>query len=200
MQSYKVVVLGDGTVGKTSISLRFVRDTFNHEHIQTIGAAYMTQTIVLGGSATKLEIWDTAGQEIYHNIVPLYYRNARAALIVYDVTNRGSFGKASFWLNKIKEEVLGPLVLILVGNKIDLTTSRRVTTEEGEALAQSFGIPFMEVSAKASTNVTELFVKVAQLLKAGPVGSAAVTRGTVKAGDSSVTRNKTCCGYLYLVL
>jgi small GTP-binding protein len=174
--------------------LRFVRDTFSPEQTQTLGAAYMVQTVILGSSIIKLEIWDTAGQEQYHGIVPLYYRNAKAALVVYDVTSRASFEQANFWIKNITEEVrTGPIVMILVGNKTDLITSRCITAEEGEALAKKLNILFMETSAKTNTNVSELFIKLAQNLKNSPAPVQKSDLVSPMSGAQS-SEEKKCCG------
>ncbi|XP_055354372.1 uncharacterized protein LOC129600018 [Paramacrobiotus metropolitanus] len=161
--AYKVVVIGDMGVGKTCIAIRFVTDEFTTQE-PTVGAAYLTQSVLIGRLPVKLQIWDTAGQERFNGIVSLYYRSARAAIIVYDITDRKSFDKAKDWVQKVQEEVHEGIVMTLVGNKADLEELRVIRKEEGQALAESFGIGFLETSAKSGEGVPELFVDTARRL------------------------------------
>ncbi|VUZ51507.1 unnamed protein product [Hymenolepis diminuta] len=122
--SYKLVLLGESAVGKSSIALRFVKSQFQEFQEATIGAAYLTQSIVVGDPqvTVKFEIWDTAGQERYHSLAPMYYRGAHAAIVVYDITNRQTFDRATKWVDELREKAPGVKVIALAGNKSDRQT------------------------------------------------------------------------------
>lgn len=102
MLSAKMAVLGEQFVGKSSLAIRWVRDSFSENTEGTIGAAFLTKTVTSGAQQVKLQIWDTAGQERYRSLTPMYYRNAQAAIVVYDVTNHGSFDRAAEWIKELK--------------------------------------------------------------------------------------------------
>lgn len=144
---FKVVFLGETSVGKSSICLRLTCDRFNNYSESTIGASFMTYNV----NNTFLEIWDTAGQERYRSLTPMYYRGAQACIMVYDITNRDSFQKIRDWMASIYKNNEDPLVLIL-GNKTD-SQNREVTTEEGSEYAKMIGALFYETSAKTGDNI-----------------------------------------------
>ncbi|XP_043318015.1 ras-related protein Rab-17 isoform X2 [Cervus canadensis] len=161
---FKLVLLGSGSVGKSSLALRYVKNDFK-SILPTVGCAFFTKVVDLGASSLKFEIWDTAGQEKYHSVCRLYFRGANAALLVYDVTRKDSFCKAQQWLKDLEEEFhSGEVVVMLVGNKTDLEEEREVTLEEGKEFAESKGLLFMETSAKLNYQVTEVFSAVAREL------------------------------------
>uniref|UniRef100_A0A8D0ZC25 Ras-related protein Rab-17 n=1 Tax=Sus scrofa TaxID=9823 RepID=A0A8D0ZC25_PIG len=161
---FKLVLLGSGSVGKSSLAFRYVKNDFK-SILPTVGCAFFTKVVDLGAASLKLEIWDTAGQEKYHSVCHLYFRGANAALVVYDVTRKDSFLKAQQWLKDLEEEFrLGDVVVMLVGNKLDLGKEREVAFEEGKEFAESKGLLFMETSAKLNHQVTEAFGAIAQEL------------------------------------
>eukprot|EP00743_Colponemidia_sp_Colp-15_P001940 GILK01002112.1.p1 GENE.GILK01002112.1~~GILK01002112.1.p1 ORF type:complete len:222 (+),score=30.88 GILK01002112.1:64-666(+) len=162
--NYKLVLLGDSAVGKSSIVARFVRGEFSDFQESTIGAAFMTQTVVVNEFTVKFEIWDTAGQERYHSLAPMYYRGAAAAIVVYDITNADSFEKAKNWVKELQRSVNPNVVIALAGNKADLSSNRRVRVEDAQSYCDENGIFFMETSAKTAANVNELFVMIARKL------------------------------------
>lgn len=180
MLQFKLVLLGDSSVGKSSIVYRFVKDSFDDFRESTIGAAFLSQTIKIrdkdvpnGESDTviKFEIWDTAGQERYKSLAPMYYRNANAALVVYDVTQQDSLSKAQNWVNELKNKVGDEdLVICLVGNKIDLCdddsegNKRAVDTEEARGYANEQSLLFYEVSAKTGQGVQQIFQSIGEKL------------------------------------
>ncbi|KAJ2142797.1 Vacuolar protein sorting-associated protein 21 [Coemansia sp. RSA 564] len=170
----KVVLLGEAAVGKSSLVLRFVNDDFVENKEPTIGAAFMTQKVRLEDSVLKLDIWDTAGQERFHSLAPMYYRNADAAVVVYDVTRASSLDKAKSWIKELQRHASPNIVIALVGNKLDLVDSeeeadetelgRQVQTETARAYAQEMNLLFIETSAKTGTGVVETFTEIAKKL------------------------------------
>lgn len=168
MLLFKLVILGETAVGKSSIALRFARDKFLDFQESTIGAAFLTQSVIVDGETIKFEIWDTAGQERYHSLAPMYYRGAKAAIVVYNITSLQSFEKAKAWISELKQSAHGEVVVALAGNKVDIETGREVETELASEYAVENGLIFMETSAKTNYNIAELFVAVAEKLPRMP--------------------------------
>ena len=160
----KIVLLGDVSVGKTSIASRYCKNSFNEHHINTIGGAYQQQKVVLGnGSMVKLHIWDTSGQERFRAMTNLYYRDAQVAILTYDITNESSFSSIDFWIQELKYKVENDnMILCLVGNKCDVNSNeRKVTSQKGKNFAQDNNMIFFETSAKTGEGVKDLFVTIA---------------------------------------
>ncbi|XP_006893578.1 PREDICTED: ras-related protein Rab-17 [Elephantulus edwardii] len=161
---FKLVLLGSGSVGKSSLAFRYIRNEFR-SILPTVGCAFFTKVVHVGTASLKFEIWDTAGQEKYHSVCHLYFRGAHAALLVYDISSKESFLRAQQWLRDLESEILpGDVVVMLVGNKTDLDEERQVTVQEGKEFADSKGLLFTEASAKLNHQVTEAFQAVAQEL------------------------------------
>ena len=153
----KLVLLGDSRVGKSSVVIRFVKNEFDQYKFPTIGATFLTQSVNVGEYLVKFEIWDTAGQEKYRSLAPLYYRGASAALVVYDITNRESFDNAQKWIKEVQDQEGTHVVIGIAGNKVDLSSNRQVQTNEGQDFANKQGFIFFETSAKNNTNIIEMF-------------------------------------------
>ncbi|KAF5101910.1 hypothetical protein D0Z00_000565 [Geotrichum galactomycetum] len=208
--SVKLVLLGEAAVGKSSLVLRFVSNEFQENKEPTIGAAFLTQKCPLPPSANgssrsvvKFEIWDTAGQERFASLAPMYYRNAQAAVVVYDIFKPGSFVKARNWVNELKAQK-SDIIIALVGNKLDLLDEaadaegddddedddedgssklvRKVETREGQELADSEGLLFFETSAKSGLNVREVFMAIAAKI---PDSAAAAANKRVVGGGAA---------------
>lgn len=159
----KVVVLGTQGVGKTSLVLRHVGNTFSRSVSPTIGASFFTFSMTVNGYRIKLQLWDTAGQERFRSMAPMYYRRANAAMIVYDITREKSFDEAQEWVKELESKVDNKnLALCIVGNKCDLADEREVTREKGEDFAHELGAMFTETSAAENVGVKEAFLKIAQ--------------------------------------
>ena len=160
----KIVLLGDVSVGKTSIASRYCKNSFNDHHINTIGGAYQQQKVVLSnGSMVKLHIWDTSGQERFRAMTNLYYRDAQVAILTYDITSESSFQGIEFWIEELKYKVENEnMLLYLVGNKSDVSNEeRKISKEKGKKFAEDNNMIFFETSAKTGEGVKELFVNVA---------------------------------------
>ncbi|KAI4176067.1 MAG: hypothetical protein LQ343_001350 [Gyalolechia ehrenbergii] len=173
---FKLVLLGESAVGKSSLVLRFVKDQFDDYRESTIGAAFLTQTISLDDSTTvKFEIWDTAGQERYKSLAPMYYRNANCAVVVYDITQASSLDKAKAWVKELQRQANENIIIALAGNKSDLVASqpdkRAIATADAEAYAREAGLLFFETSAKTAENVRDLFTAIARKLPLEQAGA-----------------------------
>lgn len=157
----KVVVVGNSSVGKTSVLKRETDDSFEDSTTSTLGASFASKVIEIDEKEVHLQIWDTAGQERYRSMAPMYYRESRAAIIMFSVIDKESFIQVEFWFRSIKESQVSA-ILYLVGNKIDLVDEREVSSVEAESLAENYGAAYFEVSAKTSIGVHDLFVSVAK--------------------------------------
>lgn len=155
---YKVLLLGDSTVGKTCFLMRYTDKTFQEIHMSTIGLDYRLKNMTLdNGKNVKLQIWDTAGQDRFRAITKNYYKGANGIILIYDVTSIQTYENVKNWLQQIREEASPNVVIYLVGNKIDMSDERKIKKEEGEKLAGEFKLPFFETSAKEGTGVSETF-------------------------------------------
>ncbi|XP_018646131.1 rab15, 13, 10, 1, 35, 5, and, putative [Schistosoma mansoni] len=165
-EMYKLLLVGDSSVGKTNLLLRFSDNSFSKTFIATIGIDFKVRTIEIDGKKIKLQIWDTAGQERFRTITTAYYRGAMGIMLVYDVTNLDSYHNITTWMNNITEHTNEGVAKMLLGNKCDLEAQRVVKYENGFKLAQSYGISFIETSAKGGINVSEAFTILARKIKA----------------------------------
>jgi Ras-related protein Rab-1A len=196
---FKLLLIGDSGVGKSCLLLRFADDSYTESYISTIGVDFKIRTLNLDGKTIKLQIWDTAGQERFRTITSSYYRGAHGIIIVYDVTDMESFNNVKTWLSEIDKYASENVNKLLVGNKCDLVVKKTVDTHMAKEFADSLGIPFLETSAKNSTNVEEAFIKMATDIKArvAAQGPGAGRAGGVKlpAGGGPVKPKKEegCC-------
>ncbi|XP_025954938.2 ras-related protein Rab-37 isoform X1 [Dromaius novaehollandiae] len=162
----KVMLLGDSGVGKTCFLTRFKDGVFlSGTFIATVGIDFRNKVVAVDGVKVKLQIWDTAGQERFRSVTHAYYRDAQALLLLYDITSRLSFDNIRAWLTEIHEYAQKDVVIMLLGNKADVSGERAVRTEDGASLAREYGVPFMETSAKTGMNVELAFLAVAKELK-----------------------------------
>jgi Ras-related protein Rab-8A len=161
----KLLLIGDSGVGKSCCLLRFSEDSFTPSFITTIGIDFKIRTIELDGKRVKLQIWDTAGQERFRTITTAYYRGAMGILLVYDVTDERSFNNIRTWFENVQQHATEGVNKILIGNKCDWEDKRVISTEQGQALADELGIPFLEVSAKSNINIDKAFYSLAADIK-----------------------------------
>ena len=161
---FKVLLLGNSDVGKSSLLLRFVDSVWNDGFVPTIGVDFKVKTLEINNKKVKMQIWDTAGQERFRTVVSTYFKGAHGILLLYDVTNKDSFKNLENWLIEIEKNSSDKVLKILLGNKCDLSDDREIQTEEGQAFAVRNGMEFMETSAKMNTNVSEAFETLGKLM------------------------------------
>lgn len=193
---FKLLLIGDSSVGKSCLLLRFADDSYVDSYISTIGVDFKIRTVELEGKTVKLQIWDTAGQERFRTITSSYYRGAHGIIIVYDVTEMESFTNVKQWLNEIDRYASDSVCKLLVGNKCDLVENKVVTTEMGKALADELGIPFLETSAKDAINVEQAFLTMAAEIKkkVGNLHTAnKQSSGTVQMKGQPIQQNSSSC-------
>ncbi|XP_055703821.1 ras-related protein Rab6 isoform X1 [Phlebotomus papatasi] len=164
LRKFKLVFLGEQSVGKTSLITRFMYDSFDNTYQATIGIDFLSKTMYLEDRTVRLQLWDTAGQERFRSLIPSYIRDSTVAVVVYDITNANSFHQTSKWIDDVRTERGSDVIIMLVGNKTDLSDKRQVSTEEGDRKAKELNVMFIETSAKAGYNVKQLFRRVAAAL------------------------------------
>jgi small GTP-binding protein len=191
----KVVLVGDTQVGKTCIIANLVNNTFKSSSPPTIGAAFQTHVLPTPQGPVTMQIWDTAGQEKYRALAPMYYRSADIAVLVYDVTQLDSFDAMEQWASELAEKAPPNLQLMVVGNKVDLMDDRVVQADTADAWAQLHNAKcYMEVSAKTGVGIDRLFAKAADLFTGARVGNAQVrAEKTMLGGQEAKPEKSDCC-------
>ena len=174
---FKVLLLGNSNVGKSSLFLRFVDDIWNDTFVPTIGVDFKIKTFEIDSSKIKMQIWDTAGQERFKNIIASYYRGAHGILLLYDVTDKDSFKNLSNWLIEIEKNSSKNVIKVLIGNKSDLEDKRVISQSQGKDFADTYGLKFIETSVKKNINVKEAFETLGRELMAA-------------SGDKKITKEK----------
>mmetsp|Transcript_910 Transcript_910/g.1453 ORF Transcript_910/g.1453 Transcript_910/m.1453 type:complete len:209 (-) Transcript_910:532-1158(-) len=178
---FKILLVGDEAVGKSSILLRFTDNTFNETQASTIGVDFKVKMLEQSGQRIKVTIWDTAGQERFRTLTSSYYRGAQGIVLTYDVTRRETFEHMNQWLEEVKQYTPGAgkdVILVLVGNKVDLDEKRQVSRKEGEAWARQRGMLFIETSAKTKLGIQQVFQELIQKI----LDSPALLHNTVSTG------------------
>lgn len=165
-KKFKVLFVGEPCVGKTSLLLKHVEGSFYKNYEATIGLDFITRIVGREEREVHLKFWDTAGQERFRSLMPSYFRDADLAAVVYDVTDENSFRKAAGWVGEVRSVGGDDVIVVLVGNKADLGGKRRVGRERGEEKAKELKAVFIETSAKDSSNVEQLFERIANELLA----------------------------------
>uniref|UniRef100_A0A3Q2T4C4 small monomeric GTPase n=1 Tax=Fundulus heteroclitus TaxID=8078 RepID=A0A3Q2T4C4_FUNHE len=161
---FKVLIIGNSSVGKTSFLFRYADDSFTSAFVSTVGIDFKVKTIYRNDKRVKLQIWDTAGQERYRTITTAYYRGAMGFLLMYDITSQESFCAVQDWATQIKTYSWDSSQVVMVGNKLDLEDDRQVPKEDAQRLATELGFHFFEASAKDNVNVKQVFDKLVDLI------------------------------------
>ncbi|GAB6030966.1 Ras-protein Rab-2A [Chamberlinius hualienensis] len=164
---FKYIIIGDSGVGKSCLMRQFTDNRFQTDYETTIGLEFGSRVVTLTGNdgkrhQIKLQIWDTAGQEEFRSITRSYYRGSAGALLVYDVSKRETFNRLTKWLEDVRENSHSSTVIMLIGNKSDLQSQRKVQKSEGESFAKANKIIFIETSAKTACNVHQAFLHTAK--------------------------------------
>ncbi|XP_070532908.1 ras-related protein Rab-21-like [Ptychodera flava] len=200
--NFKVVLLGEGCVGKTSVVLRYVENKFNEKHISTLQASFLTKKLNIGGKRVNIAIWDTAGQERFHALGPIYYRDSNGAILTYDITDEDSFQKVKNWVKELKKMLGNDICLCIAGNKIDLEKDRNVPVAEAEAYAASVGAKHFHTTAKLNKGIEEMFLDLSKRMierqseESRGTSSARTQRKTVTIVDDEPQQSSGggCCG------
>lgn len=193
---FKLLIIGDSGVGKSSLLMRFADNTFTGTFITTIGVDFKIRTIMVNGEKVKLQIWDTAGQERFRTITSTYYRGTHGVLVVYDVTSGESFANVKRWLHEIDQNC-DVVNRILVGNKDDDPSRKVVLTQDAKQFAEQTGIQLFETSAKENKNVEEMFMAITELVLATKKEQQSriqqQANDTVRLGKGPGNKKKKCC-------
>ena len=154
---FKVVLVGDSFVGKTNIMSKYLKNEFHEDSKATVGVEFGSKQFNIEGHSIKAQIWDTAGQERYKAITSAYYKGAKGAFVVYDITRKGSFESIDKWVSDLTAAADKKLTIVVIGNKSDLEDQRQVTKEQGEEKASKLEVAFMETSALSGENLDKAF-------------------------------------------
>ena len=154
---FKVVLVGDSFVGKTNIMSKYLKNEFHEDSKATVGVEFGSKQFNVEGHSIKAQIWDTAGQERYKAITSAYYKGAKGAFIVYDITRKNSFESIDKWINDVTAVADKKITIVLIGNKSDLEDQRQVTKEQGEDKANKLQVAFLETSAFSGENLEKAF-------------------------------------------
>ena len=194
LHTFKVLILGDPSVGKSCFLIRYTEDTFQDVYLSTIGMDCKYKKVDLeNGESIRLQLWDTAGQDRFRSITRNLYKGAAGIILIYDVTNRKTFESIKNWVESIRAEVSNKVVIVLVGNKIDKKEQIDVKTEEGDVLAEEFNLPFFECSALTGEDINEAFVELAKRLSEIKDKDKDINKGE-KLKQIKVDKNrKSCC-------
>ena len=201
--SVKILIVGDSSVGKTSLLLQYTDNYYPDQHTATIGFEYKIKTFQYKDYKIKLQIWDTAGQERFHSITNNFFHNADGILFVYDITSRQSFNGVKVWI-KEAEEIGNFYKRLLIGNKCDLSEKRNISIEELEKYCEEKNIDFFETSAKENIYLVEAFNKIVELILENKTDEEIIREFGVKKSSLSISsrnlgskknnnKNQRCC-------
>ena len=195
---FKVLLVGNSDVGKSSLILRYVDQIWNDVFVPTIGVDFKVKSLEIENKSIKLQIWDTAGQERFRNVISSYFKGAHGILLIFDITSRDSFKELENWLAEVEKNASTQILKILIGNKCDLEEEREISKDEGEAFAMRNGMQYIETSAKINTNVNEAFEALSKIMVEyySKKRSAINENKTIKMNkgpDLTTQKKKKCC-------
>nr|XP_055032911.1 ras-related protein Rab-37 isoform X4 [Misgurnus anguillicaudatus] len=194
--THKTILVGDSGVGKTSLLVQFDQGKFIPGSFSaTVGIGFTNKVLTVDELKVRLQIWDTAGQERFRSVTHAYYRDAQALLLLYDITSRSSFDNTRAWLTEIHEYAQDDVVIMLIGNKTDMSNTRVIRREDGEKLAREFGVIFLETSAKTGLNVDQAFITVAKELVRRSVQMPVQPRFYLHDLMEPEKETSSCCGF-----
>lgn len=192
-QGFKVVVVGESSVGKTAIVTRLVSGVFKEECNTTIGVEFKSYTVQAQGETVKLHIWDTAGQEKFRSVSKAYFRNALGALLVFDISQKDTFTKIETWATDLTTLCVPNAYIILVGNKSDLEDKREVSSEEAKQLAERCNMEYIETSAKDNQNIEDAFTRLGNgILEGVKNKTIVIDSGEKKIEEKEVVPENNC--------
>ena len=189
----KLLLIGDSNVGKTSLLLRYLDNTFSDKYITTIGVEFKSKDITLNNKTYKIHIWDTAGQERYKSITRNFYKHAEGIIFVYDITNKTSFSNLKNWISNAENEA--DFKIIIVGNKLDMESRREVSIEQLKKLAKKKNCKYFETSAKDNINVENLFLSIINEMINNIKDEVSISESVINlSNEKSINQNnKYCC-------
>ncbi|GAM21006.1 hypothetical protein SAMD00019534_041810 [Acytostelium subglobosum LB1] len=187
----KCVMIGPSFAGKTSLVVRLVKDTFHNEQAATVGAMFLNKFFNFDKYVIKFELWDTAGQEKFHSLAPMYFRGAKIAVVVFDISNIESFNKAKSWTREFKSHSTEQAIMVLVGNKCDL--DRAIPVDVAEQYAREEDMIYFEASAKDNTNVNNIFQILAEKIPPPSNEPTGKDDHVVSVARSKEKEKKKCC-------
>ena len=203
---FKYIIIGDSSVGKSNLLLRYIHDKFNSDYQATIGVEFGAKNLEINGEVYRIQVWDTAGQENFRSITRAYYKSSVCALVVYDISNVESFQNVQNWIEDCKIQSPKSIFMVLVGNKCDLDNCRKISYEQGKALADRNNMLFFETSALNGTNVANVFQEsvkeISNRIKSGYYDlsndSSGIKLGTNTSGNilkpnEHKSKSKRCC-------
>jgi len=189
--NFKLVLLGDTAVGKSSTVIRFCKDAYSDYQQPTIGANFLSQDINVDKDTTVLfDIWDTAGQERYRSLAPMYYRGAAAALVLYDITAQDTYQGAKSWIKELQSQASKNIYILLAGNKLDMESKREISRDEAQTYATENNCLFFEISAKSGENIKKMFNTLAEKLPKAPQKDPAIF---IEPPKPPVEKEGGCC-------
>ena len=200
---FKILILGDSFVGKTNMLKRFLHGEFDTNTKETVGVEFGSKNFILGEneSIVKAQIWDTAGQERYRSVTKAYYKGAKGALLVYDITRKSTFENIDNWLIDLRTNADKDILILLIGNKSDLSDKREISEEEARTKAEQYNIAFLETSAKSGDNIDKAFT---QLIEQVYNANMSMLQSNIEIEENNGdgvnlvnkddTKKKGCCG------
>lgn len=189
----KLIMIGDSSVGKTCMIMRYTDNQFTENFLTTVGVDFKVKELNIDGKTVKLQIWDTAGQEQFRTITKSYFRGADGIVLCFDLASSPTLERTKFWMDSIKESTAEKVDVVLVGNKSDKEEERTVTEEQARAFAEEYGVDYFETSAKTGKNINEVFETLARKAFARREAEPPVRTKTIQVTMTTEERKKGCC-------